>query len=55
MRTKLFKIGGLIGVSVRRVLVSLSEAYPFQELFGRIWANLRALTVPLRPVGESTG
>jgi hypothetical protein len=55
MRTKLFKIGGLIWVSVRRVLVSLSEAYPFQELFGRIWANLRALTVPLRPVGESTG
>jgi hypothetical protein len=55
IRTKLFKIGGLIGVSVRRVLVSLSEAYPFQELFGRVWANLRALTVPLRPVGESTG
>jgi hypothetical protein len=54
IRTKLFKIGGLIGVSVRRVVVSLSEAYPFQELFGRVWANLQALTVPLL-AAESSG
>lgn len=55
MRTKLFKIGGLIWVSVRRVVVSLSEAYPFQELFGRVLAKLRALTVPLRPAAEPSG
>lgn len=55
LRTKLFKIAALIGVSVRRVVVALSEAYPFRELFGRVWANLRALTVPLRVVGASTG
>lgn len=46
LRTKLLKIGGLIRVSVRRVLVSLSEAYPWQALFGRVWANLRALPEP---------
>jgi hypothetical protein len=55
MRTKLFKIGGLLRMSVRRVTVALSEAYPFQELFGRVWANLRALTASARLLGESTG
>jgi len=45
IRVKLFKIGARVGVSVRRVLVSMSESYPFQELFARVWANLRALGV----------
>ncbi len=45
IRVKLFKIGARVGVSVRRVLVSMSESYPFQELFARVWANLRALVV----------
>jgi hypothetical protein len=43
IRGRLLKIGARVRVSVRRVLVSLSEAYPFQELFARVWANLRAL------------
>jgi hypothetical protein len=43
MRSKLFKIGALIKVSVRRVVVALSEAYPFQELFAKVWSNLRGL------------
>ena len=46
IRVKLLKIGARVRVSVRRVLVSLSESYPFQELFARVWANLRALVVP---------
>ena len=45
IRVKLFKIGARVRVSVRRVLVSMSESYPFQELFARVWANLRALVV----------
>jgi hypothetical protein len=45
IRVKLFKIGARVRVSVRRVLVSMSESYPFQELFARVWANLRALLV----------
>lgn len=41
IRTKLLKIGGRIRVSVRRVWISLSEAYPHQELFERVLANIR--------------
>jgi len=33
IRTRHFNIGALIRVSVRRVVVSLSSAYPLQELF----------------------
>jgi hypothetical protein len=55
IRTKLFKIGGLICVSVRRVAISFSEAYPFRELFGMVWAKLRALAVPASQIGASTG
>lgn len=46
IRVKLFKIGARVQVSVRRVLVSLSESYPFQELFARVWSNLRTLATP---------
>lgn len=41
IRTKLLKIGGRLHVSVRRVRISLSEAYPYQELFERVLANIR--------------
>jgi len=55
IRVKLLKIGAVIRVSVRRVAVSLSEAYPLREVFVRVWEKLSALTVPLRPavVGSS--
>jgi hypothetical protein len=46
IRVRLLKIGARVQVSVRRVLVSLSESYPFQELFARAWSNLRALAAP---------
>lgn len=49
IRTKLLKIGGQIRVSVRRVWISLSESYPYQELFERVLQNLRRQTPqPLR-------
>jgi Transposase DDE domain group 1 len=54
IRLRLFKIGARVRVSVRRVLVSMSESYPFQDLFARVWANLRAVTVTRPPI-PSTG
>lgn len=46
IRSKLLKIGGRITVSVRRVVLSLSQAYPYQELFRQILGNLRRLESP---------
>jgi Transposase DDE domain group 1 len=54
IRVKLFKIGARVRVSVRRVVVSMSESYPFQEMFAQVWANLRALLVP-QPVAVPSG
>lgn len=42
IRLKLFKIGALIRVTVRRVLVSFSSAYPYQRVFKQIYKNLVA-------------
>jgi hypothetical protein len=42
IRLKLFKIGAVVKVSVRRVCLALSEAFPFQAIFRRVWENLRA-------------
>jgi Transposase DDE domain group 1 len=41
IRTKLFKIGALIRISVRRVRLSPAASYPWQPLFQQVWANLR--------------
>jgi hypothetical protein len=41
IRTKLFKIGAQIRVTVRKVWVSLSSSYPWQDLYQQVWANLR--------------
>ena len=54
IRVKLLKIGARVRVSVRRVLVSMSEAYPFQELFAQVWANLKALVLP-QPAAMPSG
>jgi len=43
-----------VTVSVRRVMVSMSESYAFADLYARVWANLRALVMP-RPSGASSG
>ena len=42
IRLKLFKIGALVRVSVRRILVSLSEGYPYLEIFEQVLVNIRA-------------
>jgi hypothetical protein len=49
IRVKLLKIGAVVRVSVRRVWVALSEAYPSRPAFVRIWERLRGLMVPPRP------
>jgi hypothetical protein len=52
IRWRLLKIGAVVRVSVRRVMVALSEAFPLREVFTRVWANLqvcraaRAVTAP---------
>ena len=42
IRLKLFKIGAVVRVSVRKFWVSLSESYPYQKVFARVWQNLTA-------------
>ena len=44
IRLKLFKVGALVRVSVRRVWVSLSSAYPLQALFTQVAHRLKAAT-----------
>ena len=41
LRTKLFKIGALVRVSVRRIWVTMASSYPWQGLFQQAWTNLR--------------
>ena len=49
IRLRLLKIGAQIKVTVRKVWVSLSESYPYRELFKQVYANLRELCpTPLR-------
>ena len=42
IRAELLKIGGVVKVSVRRIAVAFSSAYPLAELFARVLARLRA-------------
>jgi hypothetical protein len=49
IRLKLLKIGAQIRVTVRKVWVSLSESYPYQQLFRQVYDNLVHLCpIPLR-------
>jgi hypothetical protein len=43
IRLTLFKIGARVRVSVRRVLVSVSESYPWRAVFATVWSNLQQL------------
>jgi hypothetical protein len=42
LRIKLLKIGAVVTVTFRKVWLRLSSAYPYQTLFERVLANLRA-------------
>ena len=41
IRLKLLKIGASVRLSVRRVWISMSSAYPYQSLFETLWLRLR--------------
>lgn len=41
IRSRLFKIGALVRVSVRRIWFSMASSYPWQPLFAQVWTNLR--------------
>ena len=55
IRVKLLKIGAVVRVTVRRVWVALSEAYPFRALFVQVWERLRSLNTTPRPAVAGTG
>jgi Transposase DDE domain group 1 len=42
IRLKLLKIGAVVRVTVRKVWIALSEAYPWRELFGQVYEQLTA-------------
>ena len=46
LRLKLLKVAAQVRVSVRRVYVQLSSAYPLQELFRSFHRRLMALAIP---------
>ena len=46
IRLRLFKIGARITISVRRVWVSLSQSWPWAELFVQVWRNIAAAPRP---------
>jgi len=49
IRLKLLKIGAQIKITVRKVWVSLSESYPYQQIFKQVYENLsRLCSIPLR-------
>ena len=40
IREKLFKIGALVKISFRRILIEFAEGYPYQDIFQRVHRNL---------------
>jgi Transposase DDE domain group 1 len=46
IRLKLLKIGAVIRVTVRKVWIALSEAYPWRDLFGQVYDQLTAWRTP---------
>jgi hypothetical protein len=56
IRVKLLKLGAVVRITVRRVWLSLSEAYPLHETFAAVWAALRQLAdYPPVPGAASIG
>lgn len=51
IRLKLLKIGAIVRVTVRKVWIALSEAYPWQELFGQVYDQLTAWRTSAATIG----
>jgi hypothetical protein len=41
IRLKLFKIGATVRISMRRIVLQLSSAYPWKDLYGQVFQALR--------------
>lgn len=46
IRTKLLKLGAVINISKRQVLITISSAYPYKEIFTKIYKRLSRLPCP---------
>ena len=46
IRTKLLKLGAVIAISKRQVLITISSAYPYKEIFAKIYKRLSRLPCP---------
>jgi hypothetical protein len=46
IRVRLLKLSGLVRISVRRIRIALSSAFPLQDLFARALRNLQAVPSP---------
>ena len=46
MRTKIFKIGAQVFISVRRILVSFASSYPYQHTFQKVYNQLQRINAP---------
>ena len=55
IRVKLLKIGAVVRVTVRRVWLALSEAYPLRGVFMQVWERLHSLNTPPQPAVAGTG
>jgi hypothetical protein len=49
IRTRLLKVGTQVHVSVRRVVIALSEAFPAQDIFVQAARNLAAVPAYVGP------
>ena len=47
IRLKLLKVGALIKISVRKIWIHYSQAYPYQELFFRIFEKIKKLKLSM--------
>lgn len=52
IRLRLLKIGATIRVTVRKIWIALSEAYPWRDLFGQVYDQLTAWRQPV-PINDS--
>jgi len=46
IRLKLLKIGALVRITVRKIWISFSQSYPYQEQFLRVLDNIRGMRSP---------
>ncbi|WP_347566447.1 transposase [Scytonema sp. UIC 10036] len=46
IRTKLLKLGAVISINKRRVLIAISHACPYQEIFAMVYQRLSHLPCP---------